>query len=151
MIVRGIRRVSPFTGAKKSTSLREEGPPHVERTARYIADLLRSRTYAFTNEVELQESLAQRIADDGLVPLREVRLTDADRVDLMVDVDAGALAIEVKIAGTNGDVRRQLTRYAASDRVAELMLVTTVRRHLSQLGPQIGGKPLTLVLLRGGM
>jgi hypothetical protein len=123
----------------------------VKRTAQQVADLLRSRTYAFANEVELHVGLAQRLTEDGLVPRREVWLTAADRVDLVVDLDAGPLAIEVKIAGANGDVHRQLGRYAASDRVAELMLVTTLRRHLAGLGPQIGGKPLTRVLLRGGL
>jgi hypothetical protein len=122
----------------------------VERTAQHIADLVRRQTFAFTNEVELHVGLAQLLTDQGLIPRREVQLTDADRVDLMVDLDAGPLAIEVKIAGANGDVRRQLSRYAASDQVAELMLITTLRRHLTGLGPRIGGKPLTRVLLRGG-
>ena len=123
----------------------------MERTSQDIADLIRSRTFAFTSEAELHVSLAQLLAAKGRVPRREVRLTDADRVDLVVDLDTGLLAIEVKIAGANGDVRRQLSRYAASNRVTELMLITTLRRHLTGLGPSIGGKPLTRVLLRASL
>ena len=123
----------------------------MKRTAQQVAALLRTRIFTFTNEDELQWGLAQVLAEDGMSPRREVRLSPADRVDLLVGIIGGDLAIEVKIAGADGDVRRQLERYAGSDQVAELMLVTTLRRHLAAVGPTIGGKPLTAVRLPGGM
>ncbi|MEN3308902.1 MAG: hypothetical protein V7603_5104 [Micromonosporaceae bacterium] len=123
----------------------------MEHTAESIGRLIQSHPYAYANEDELQAGIAGVLAEDDLTPRREVRLSDRDRLDVLVDLGPRTLGIEVKIAGAAGDVRRQLLRYAASERVDELMLVTTVRRHLACLPDEIGGKPLTRVLLRGGL
>jgi hypothetical protein len=123
----------------------------VDQTAEAIAALIRSQRFAYTNEIELHGGLAEVLAGQGLSLRREVYLTAHDRVDLLVALPGRTLGIEVKIAGAAGNVRRQLGRYAANDQVDELMLITTVRRHLVGLGDEMGGKPLTRVLLRGGL
>jgi len=121
----------------------------VDQTAEAIAELIRGRQFVYANETELHAGLAEVLADRGLSLRREVRLSAQDRVDLLVALPGRALGIEVKIAGAAGDVRRQLRRYAASDQIDELMLITTLRRHLAGLGDDLAGKPLTQVLLRG--
>lgn len=123
----------------------------MDQTAEGIAELIRGRQFAYANEIELHGGLAEVLADQGLSLRREVYLNAHDRVDLLVALPGRALGVEVKIAGAAGDVRRQLRRYALSDQVDELMLITTSRRHLVGLDDQMAGKPLTRVLLRGGL
>lgn len=124
----------------------------MQPTAQDLADLLRGRTFTYADEDDLQQGIAQLLTTAGLDPHREFRLSDRDRVDVLVGITGGRrLAIEVKLAGTAGDVRRQLSRYATHDQVDELMLVTTRRHHLTGLGSHLGGKPLTRVLLRGSL
>lgn len=121
-------------------------------TAETIGRLIERHQFAYADEDELQAGIVELLAGSGLTARREVRLSTQDRLDILVELSGPiALGIEVKIAGAAGDVRRQLLRYAASDRVDELLLVTTLRRHLAGLTDELGGKPLTLALLRGGL
>ena len=121
-------------------------------TAATVARLIQRSRFTYANEIELHVGLTEVVATEGLPVRREVRLTERDRLDLLVELTGPVhLGVEVKIAGANGDVHRQLVRYAASDQLDELMLVTTLRRHLVGLPAIIGGKPFTPVLLRGGL
>lgn len=121
-------------------------------TAETIGRLIQGRQFTYANEDELQAGIAELLTGVGLTAHREVRLSSQDRLDILVELSGPiALGIEVKIAGAAGDVRRQMRRYAASERVDELMLVTTLRRHLAGLPDELGGKPLTRALLRGGL
>jgi hypothetical protein len=93
-------------------------------------------------EKDLQDRIAAALTTGGIEHLREYNLTPRDRVDLM----AGRVAVELKVAGDSGSVRRQLTRYANSDEVDALVLVTTRARHRN-LPPTLNGKPLFVVWL----
>jgi hypothetical protein len=117
----------------------------VERIALLIGDP-RLR-YSYTHEIELHRGIGQVLADAGEVTDREVILGPRDRIDFLLPDGVG---IEVKVAGQAGDVLRQLVRYAASPRVAGLLLVTTRRRHVQGLPTAVAGKPLCPLLLRGG-
>ncbi len=111
-----------------------------------IAERLTSYRFMFTNEVELQDGIAQVLDDADIVFQREVRLSSGDRIDFLLESGVG---IEVKeIAGAVVPVLRQLQRYAASDRVSSLILVTARHCH-AQLPPDVGGKPLAVVCLSG--
>lgn len=109
-----------------------------------IADVLRAQRFRYANEIELQDGIAAAFAAAGIDARREVPLSSTDKIDFL----AGAVGVEVKIASTPAAVRRQLTRYARSLQVAELVLVTTRSAHRS-LPPVIGGKPLHVVWLSG--
>lgn len=128
-------------------------------TARQVRNAIREHPYRHVNEVELHRGLAQVLAGMGLEPVREVILSDKDRIDMLVDLPRVGgrpvrLGIEAKIAGTPGDVRRQLLRYSAHDRVDELLLVTSIYRHMTELAPfrgALGGKPFQIALLQRGL
>lgn len=100
--------------------------------------------FVYRAEDQLQEGIAAALTAAGMPVTREVRLTARDRVDLLT----GRVGVEVKVAGAADAVLRQLQRYATSDRIDELVLVTT-RAHHRALPTQIGGKPLTVIALRG--
>jgi hypothetical protein len=113
-------------------------------TARAVADVIRACRFHYQDEDGLQRGIAGALAAAGLAARREVRITPRDRLDFLV----GGTAVEVKVAGQPGSVLRQLQRYAASDLVADLVLVTTRARHAS-LPSVVGGKPLTVVRIGG--
>lgn len=112
-------------------------------TTQDIAAIVRRSRLRYANEDELQEGLAAALTAAGARVEREVRLTSRDRIDLLV----GTIGIEVKIAGDARRVERQLERYAASDRVTDLILVTNRARHTPP--GMIDGKPVTRILLLG--
>lgn len=118
-----------------------------EVTAPLIASTLRRYRFRYyANERDLQDAIAHVLRQERLPVEREARLDAHSRVDLLV----ARFVVEVKIAGGANAVRRQLERYAASERVDGLVLVTTRARHVYP--DAIGGKPLEVVsLLLGGL
>jgi hypothetical protein len=111
-----------------------------------LASILGRHRYNFTNEAELQEGVAEVLTGAGVAFEREVRITDRDRLDFLV----GAVAVEVKIQGGAAPLIRQLGRYAALDRVEQLFVVTS-RTLLARMPKHLNGKPITGVIVRGGM
>jgi len=103
---------------------------------------IRGHRFRYTNEDELQEGIAAALAASGLEPLREVSLSDSDRIDIFVD----PVGIEVKVAGSQTHPWGQLKRYAEHDAIQSLVLVTN---RTYQLPDEVGGKPLRLVSLAG--
>lgn len=101
--------------------------------------------WAVNGEKDLHDVLTTRLHEAGYHCTREARLTARDRVDLLVD----RVAIEVKVAGSLIDVLRQCQRYARSDDVDSVLLVTTVPAHTGA-PPTIGGKPLRVLYVGGG-
>lgn len=105
-----------------------------------LAAILRDAPLRFGSETLLQDSIEVAFVASMQNAKREVVLSPKDRIDFMVD-DVG---IEVKIGGTLNDVLRQLHRYAASERVAGLLLVTS-RLTLARLPEILDGKPVRSV------
>jgi hypothetical protein len=107
-----------------------------------VLAVLRGHRFRYTNEDELQEGIAAALDASGLKPLREVRLSDADRIDLFVD----PVGIEVKVAGSQTHPWDQLKRYASHDAIQSLILVTN---RPYTLPDEVGGKRLRVVSLAG--
>lgn len=121
--------------------------PAETASAEQLADLLTSHRYVYRDEVELHGALEGALVAAGHDVEREVALGPRCRIDLLV----GAVGIEVKTAGAAATVARQLQRYAKAEQVRELLLVTSVARHL-RMPETIGGKPLVVAsLLQGGL
>lgn len=104
-----------------------------------VLHTLRSARFVWTTEADLQDGIAAALGACLLVVQREVRVDARSRLDLLV----GRVGIEVKIAGTWRDVRRQLERYAKLELVDALVLATTRPSHV-RIGPVVGGKPLAV-------
>lgn len=90
--------------------------------ARRIACRIERFRIDVSTEAAANRSIRDALESDGIICEAEVRLTPKDRIDLL----AGTVGIEVKVAGSRRDVARQLERYAASDRIEALVLATGI-------------------------
>lgn len=96
--------------------------------------------FPLVDEKELQAAIGEQLASAGLDMEREVRLAPGDIVDFMV----GGTAIEVKIKGSRRAILRQCERYAAYERVRELVLLTNVATGFPDA---LSGKPVAVFSL----
>lgn len=126
--------------------------PSVPRTvtAEQIVGYITTAAFRYRDETGLTHAIHMMLHHHYRIPAdqirNEVRLTAADRIDLMV----GSIGIEVKIAGQKTAVWRQLARYAAHEDITELILVTTVARHVVDAPRQLHSKPVHLAVIRRG-
>ena len=134
-----------------------------ESVARLVGRLLRRQadkcSMTFANESEVADfsahaveswrealSASSRTKPSCLTWDREVRLSASDRIDALVGPQG--VGVEFKVDGARSAVIRQLGRYAKSERVAALLLVTTRTKHLIE-APDVLGKPLVVCNLGG--
>lgn len=110
-----------------------------------VARVLHGASLPRSPEVRLQAAIAARLEEHNFTFAREVRLTEEDVIDFLVE----GLGLEVKIDGSLSQVTRQLHRYAQSERVAEIFLVTTRSKHRG-MPPTLNGKPVRVLHLLGG-
>lgn len=105
------------------------------------------RRFAFHpgSEHDLQTGVAIAFRDGGIAHDREAKLSPQDRVDFLTE---SGVAVELKTTGAVWEVMRQLQRYASSERVEAVVLVTTAAKHL-QLPAAVLSKPLHVVLVGG--
>lgn len=111
-----------------------------------ICFLLSRYRFNFTNEDELQAGIAQIL--DACMPLRAMREVVIDRIgrlDFLVD---GEIAIETKIGGSANELMRQVARYAQSDRIQAILVVTSRATHT--LPESFNGKPVMVHSLLDG-
>lgn len=111
-----------------------------------VADAIERARFRFADEDALQRGILKALQAAGLRPQREVRLDSRNRIDLLV----GDVGVEVKVAGTKEEVRRQCVRYLLAPQIGGLVLVTTRAAHagLRPHGPA-SSKPFRLVQLAG--
>lgn len=109
-----------------------------------LTALLRSYVIPFGTEADMQAHIYRILTEAGIEFAPEVRLTPSDRIDVL----AGTVGIECKVDGSLGEVAQQLLRYASSDKVESLILVTRRRSH-REITDTLGGKPVSLVWVAG--
>jgi len=78
--------------------------------------------FDISNEKDVQAQLERRLIEEKIEFIRECALDDnkKDIPDFMV----GDICIEIKIKGGALDIFRQLQRYACSDKVETIILLT---------------------------
>lgn len=118
-------------------------------TAASVAGVLRSLATILHHATEDRLQFDIAFALSGAFPSERVEREVILEGDLgRIDVVVGRVGIEVKIAGRPEDVSEQLRRYARSERLDELVLVTTRIDHGSGAG-KVDGKPAQIVNLVG--
>lgn len=113
-------------------------------TPEKIVDLIETARVDLSTETLAQRGLARIFADAGIEAKAEVRLNQQDRIDFMI----GRIGLEVKIGHPRRAILRQLERYAKSDEVDTLILVTSAA--FPTTNPPIDGKDLHVASLSRG-
>lgn len=113
-------------------------------TAHTLITWLNTCRFHFTNEAELQAGLRTVLVDE-LGGRREVHLSGADRIDFMV----GRVGVEVKTKGSTSALLRQLDRYAGSEDVDELLVVTSLFRLANACPAELRGKRIRTLHVGG--
>lgn len=114
---------------------------HLHRVVSAVA----ANSYRFANEDDLQRGIARALANAEIAFEREVVLRRSDRIDFL----CGPIGIEVKVDGSISALTRQLMRYAESDRVRAIVLVTSRSRLGVQLPLSMNGKIVSVVNVGG--
>lgn len=101
------------------------------------------------DEESLQDRIAQSLVNRGFKFAREYRLSPRDRIDFYLpEILTG---IEVKVAGNASSLNRQVGRYAMSNKLERIIVVTTKRTHVSCLVKRVNGKPVEAVVVERGL
>lgn len=109
-----------------------------------IVAVLRSYKLPFGEEQRLQDAVEEALREHKLEFRREHILRPGDRIDFLV----GTIGIECKVEGSPAAVLSQLLRYAESNEVDGLILVTTRNTHRMAV-TELGGKPFHLIRVSG--
>jgi len=109
-----------------------------------IVQLLETIPLMLGDEKLLQAETATRLDSAGINYRREVRLSEHDIIDFMIE---GGVAIEMKIKGGRHAIYRQCERYCMFDAVRTLVLATNVAMSLPAM---INGKPTHVASLGRG-
>ena len=113
----------------------------MEDLERVLAALAVIRCPAVCEEMQLHALVMQALEQAGLSPEHEVPLAPRCRIDIM----CGEIGIEIKKNRPQpASLRRQLERYAASERIGQLLVIAPRGVNLPR---NIGGKPVTMVAL----
>jgi len=111
-------------------------------SAEHIIDLLSTAYLPVLNEKKMQDAIGELLTENGIMFGREFILQARDRIDFIV----GTVGIEVKIKGSYTQVASQLLRYAESELVTHLILVTTRASHRKLLHlPNERGIPIDVI------
>ncbi len=109
-----------------------------------VIEALKSYSFSFSNEAELQAGIARVLDLYDIQFVREAAMTGGGRIDFL----CGAIGIEIKVDGGATEVTRQLLRYAQESRIESLILVTSLARHMV-MPRTLGGKPLVCLRVGG--
>lgn len=111
---------------------------------------LRKHHFRYSNEIELQDGVAEVLAQGNCIVEREVTLfAKSERIDFVVKLSGDRfVGIEVKIDGSFSEIARQLHRYANAVTFGALVLITT--RSVHDRLPQIIGETPVRVFVVGG-
>lgn len=109
-----------------------------------IYHALRAFRIPYMTEARMHSAIGEILAAQEWKFESEVRLSDTDRIDFLI----GDIGIECKIDGGNVAVLEQCLRYAESERVGSLILVTSCKRHRFEVD-FLGGKSFSVVYVAG--
>lgn len=114
-----------------------------KRLVKLLEDNIRG---SFVSESELQATVLGVLEGARVPHLSEVWLNDVDRIDVVV----GRIGLELKLHGTVSAVSRQLQRYAQSELLDEIILVTA-RSQLCSVPRELSGKAIHVAFVGGGL
>lgn len=117
--------------------------PSSALTGADVARVLAGYRLPVSNEAAMQVAIAAAFEESGMPHRREVT-READRIDFVVE----GVGVECKVQGSVTEVTRQLERYALWTDLTDLLLVTTVGKHLD-VPRLMNGKTVRVHIVRG--
>lgn len=112
-----------------------------------LSEIIKSYEYAFINEAELQDQIETVLVENKVLFKREYVLDKESRIDFYLpDSKTG---VEVKVKGGASIVSGQLSRYANSDQIENLILITTRMAHVILNGTMYGRIKLKTIFIEG--
>lgn len=118
----------------------------------FIRSLLAKYRFTPLNEADLQAQVATALIVAGIEVEREV-LAERGRYDILAVTRGARVVLELKLAASAPAVERQAQRYALTDGIDAVAVVTTSNRLAAELkrpdGDTLGGKPFAVIALRG--
>jgi hypothetical protein len=121
----------------------QELPPLLAPTTDGILAAFRGLVVRASTEAELG-AVVRRVLDEAGIPyVAEAELGRRSRIDFLVD----RTGLELKIDGGASALLRQLDRYAASDKLDALVVITTRRMLARGLPAELRGKPIACLLV----
>lgn len=120
--------------------------PRPVQIAESVVAVLSDHVYRAERERALQDAIETVLRGAGFRVEREVRLSDRDRPDFLVE---RCVAVEVKMRASGSAVLAQLARYAAHDRVHAIVVATPRLSSLAGLPDEILGVAVRPVALAG--
>lgn len=112
---------------------------------RRVVETLPRYAYRFSDEVALQDGIAQVLQQHAITFVREHVAGPEDRFDFLL---SDGIVIEAKIKGSMPQALRQVSRYAARPEVSAVVLVSS-RQWRAQGRMELHDKPVHIVYLRG--
>ncbi len=100
-----------------------------------VLHALKTVRFIISDEKDLHEQVSAALDGSGIEHTREVIIGPRERVDFLI---FDGIAVEVKIKGGKLAIFRQLKRYAESDLVKEIILLSSVSMGLPL---SINGRP----------
>lgn len=91
----------------------------------------------YEDEKQLQDFIEKVFKKEVVPYFREVALTRLDIIDFKIE----RLGVEVKIAGSNTNLIRQINRYLCLPDIDAILIVTDKSR-LANLPQELNGKPI---------
>lgn len=116
--------------------------PSVTETLDRICELCQTLQCRVARELPLQDAIETLLRENFLGVMREAKLSPGSIVDFLVN----SVGLEVKTDGAPTHVLRQIQRYAESDLVQAMVLVTTRAKH-REMPNELRGKPVRVVWL----
>jgi hypothetical protein len=116
-----------------------------------VRGVLRMYAFAPACEADLQVQVANVLGVHGIEVDREV-VAERGRYDLLVRLPSARVVLELKLGASAPAVERQAQRYALTDGVDAVAVVTTSNRLAAALARPgdgtLGGKPFAVIALR---
>lgn len=112
---------------------------------RRILELLPQYGYTLSDEIKLQDGIADVLSTNEMQFQREVTL-GSDRFDFLCE---GGVVIEAKVAGTYSEALRQAERYCQHEEVSAVVIASTRSWRVGRADGVLHGRPVHVVPLRG--
>lgn len=119
-----------------------------------MRELLSAYKFIADNEADLQRQVTEVLRRDPATVISNEVISASGRYDIMVHAYGFAVVLELKVAGSAPSVERQAQRYALTDGVDAVAVVTTSNRLARAVskstvdGQTLGRKPFRVILLR---